>query len=83
MTKLMDKEDSGKYSDAELEEAKSRTDVVTHSLMAEARHFHQHRVADFRHYVHTYLNAQVNFHKMVRYFYSLSILTPIFQVDLS
>ena len=65
MTKLQDKEDSGKLGDPELEEAKARTDVITYGLMAEAQHFHHHRVADFRDYVQTYLNAQIEFHKMV------------------
>jgi len=65
VTKLQDKEDTGKLGDLELQEAKCRTDVVTYSLMAEAQHFHQHRVADFRDYIQTYLNAQIEFHKMV------------------
>jgi len=65
VTKLQDKEDSGRVGDTELEQAKCRSDVVTYSLMAEAQHFHQHRVADFRDYVQTYLNAQIEFHKMV------------------
>jgi len=67
VTKLQDKEDSGKVSDQELQEAKCRTDVVTYSIMAEAQHFHQHRVTDFRDYVQAYLNAQIEFHKMVCY----------------
>ena len=65
MTKLQDKEDTGKLGDAEMQDAKCRADVVTFSLMAEAQHFHQHRVTDFRDYVQSYLNAQIEFHKMV------------------
>lgn len=72
MTKLQDKEDSGKVSDSEYEEAKRRTDIVTYSLMAEAEHFHQHRITDFRDYVQSYLNAQIEFHKMVCYVFSRS-----------
>jgi len=67
VTKLQDKEDSGKVSDAELQEARCRSDVVTYSVMAEAQHFHQHRITDFRGYVQTYLNAQIEFHRMVCY----------------
>lgn len=65
MTKLQDKEDSGRVSDADLHEARCRSDVVTYGLMAEAQHFHQHRISDFRSYVQAYLNAQIEFHRMV------------------
>lgn len=73
VTKLQDKEDSGKVSDQELQEAKCRSDVVTYSIMAEAQHFHQHRVTDFRDYVQAYLNAQIEFHKMVCYIFHLQL----------
>jgi len=74
VTKLQDKEDSGKVSDQELQEAKCRSDVVTYSIMAEVQHFHQHRVTDFRDYVQTYLNAQIEFHKMVSYILHLRLI---------
>ena len=79
MTKLQDKEDSGKVGDSELEEAKCRTDIITYSLMAEAQHFHQHRVTDFREYMQSYLNAQIEFHKMVRALFYVQLRSCLIQ----
>ena len=66
MTKVVEKEVQGKLSESELQEVRNRADVITYCVLAEAQHFHDHRVQDYRDYMKLYLHGQIEFHKTVR-----------------
>jgi hypothetical protein len=65
-SRLQERETAGKLDDTEYDNARQRVDVIAHSVLAEAEHFHQHRITDFNEYMRQYLMGQIAFFKTVR-----------------
>jgi hypothetical protein len=64
-SRLQERETAGKLDDNEYDNARQRVNVIAHGVLAEAEHFHQHRVTDFNEYMQHYLMGQIAFFKTV------------------
>jgi len=65
LSRLLERENSGKLFDSDYETARQRVDIIGHGALAEADHFNEHRVVDFSDYMRQYLMGQITFFKTV------------------
>jgi WASP-binding domain of Sorting nexin protein len=57
--------EAGKMTESDLQSLQNRADVITYTVLAEMQHFQQYRVGDFKKYMTSYLQGQIDFYKAV------------------